>query len=367
MKELQQILNKIDSLSDGEDAVLATVVDVKGSSYRLPGAKMLILADGEAVGTVSGGCLEADVMRRAENVLQSTDPEIFTYDTTVNDDSVFGFNMGCRGVIRILLEPVINNPHIAFLRRCFREERGVSATLIKPSNGGKIAGRLFVDKNGASRNGLADKSVERQARDVMGTGVSCLRQYSFGEVFFEFIEPPVRILIFGAGADAVPLSEIAKEIGWHVTIVDHREALANNQRFRNADQIIISRPEDIGDKVQSETGTAAVIMTHNYEHDKIILENLFERDLRYIGMLGPKSRTDGILGALNESGCRVSERDKRRLHGPVGLDIGAQLPETIAVSIIAEIQSVLAGRYGGYLRKRKGSIYRRNENAMSRP
>ncbi len=355
MKEIQEILKRIDSLSPKENAVLATVIDVKGSSYRLPGAKMLILQNGESFGTVSGGCLEADVMQRAETVMKTGETQIFTYDTTTNEDSVFGFNMGCRGVIRILLEPIRDNPYVDFLRDCFHGNPGVSATLLTQE---KLGQRFFLSESRTLE--AKNEAIDATAKEVLARSVSQINEFDFGEVFFEYLSPPVKIKIFGAGADAVPLAEIAKDIGWHVTVVDHRQSLANETRFKNPDSIIISRPEDISKNLSLDHDSVAVVMTHNYDHDKIILEALFKSNLKYIGLLGPKIRTGNILRELREKGVEMSAKNLNALHAPVGLDTGAQMPETIALAILAEIQASLSHRKGGFLKDRKESIYGRD-------
>lgn len=359
MKEIQEILKRIDKLAPAENAVLATVVDVKGSSYRLPGAKMLILENGESFGTVSGGCLEADVLERAKKVIESGEPQIYTYDTTNNEDSVFSFNMGCRGVIRILLEPIRDNPFIEFLRVCFEKGRGAAATSIGSRDDGIIGDRVFFVGDGIDQNEFIDKQICDHAIEVLESGISRIEEYEFGEVFFEYITPPVNIKIFGAGADAVPLAKLSKELGWHTTVIDHRTALANNERFEEPDEIVISPPENISDEVSFTNDSVAVIMTHNYEHDKIILESLFKSDLKYIGLLGPKVRTENILRELREKGAQIADKNLEILHAPVGLDTGAHLPETIALSILAEIQTVLTGRKGSFLKNREESIYGR--------
>lgn len=165
------------------------------------------------------------------------------------------------------------------------------------------------------------------------------------------------MLIFGAGADAIPLAEFAKNLGWYVSVVDHRPAFATKERFPLVDEIKISRPENL--KLPCEDNLVAVMMTHNYEHDKQILRLLLKSDAHYVGVLGPKKRTENILLEIRQTGEAFSEKDWQKLYAPVGLDIGADTPETIALSIIAEIQSVLARRGGGFLRNRQGSIYNR--------
>ncbi len=297
MKEITEILRVVSKFADGELAILATVLDVRGSGYRLPGARMLMLADGRTVGTVSGGCLEADVQERAKKVLASGEAEIFTYDTTGNEDSVFSLNMGCRGVIEIKLEPVGKDSPLIVEMRAAYEHR------VRSDN----------------------------------------------------VEVPVAVLLFGAGADAVPFARIAAELGWQVTVHDHRPAYLTAERFPDAHDLI---PQVVDETpiLDSDDRTAAVIMTHNYTRDSLVLPALLTSDVFYIGALGPKRRTEQLL---EEIGGSFTPEQLARLYAPAGLDIGADTPEGIALSIIGEIQSVLSNRNGGSLRNRQGSIYDR--------
>lgn len=347
MKEIKEILKKISQLGANEKAILATVVDVKGSSYRLPGAKMLIMENGDTFGTVSGGCLEADVMEQAKTVLETGNPQIFVYDTTDDLDSVFSLNMGCRGIIRILLEPVLENEYLHFFNKCYEKNlHGRAATLI---SGDEIGKRFFYFEG--------EQEQEQIFKDFGKNDKSYIKNYDFGDVFFENIVSPLELNIFGAGADAVPLAEIAKSLGWRVLVIDHRAAFANRLRFLNADKIIISRPENIAENLKISENSVAVIMTHNYEHDKVLLQFLLGSDAKYVGALGPKRRAENMLLEI-----KFSDIELEKLYAPVGLDIGADTPEAIALSIIAEINAVLSGRGGGFLRDRKGSIYERNGN-----
>ena len=297
MKEIIEILSSVSSFADGEKGILATVINVNGSGYRLPGARMLMLADGQTVGTVSGGCLEADVLERAKKVRESGNPEVFTYDTTGNEDSVFSLNMGCRGVIDILLEPVDkDSPLISEMRAAY-------------------------ERREASEN----------------------------------VEVPVAVMLYGAGADAVPFVRIASELGWQVTVHDHRPAFLTGSRFPNA-FALVSQIIDQPPVISSDDRTAGVIMTHNYTRDRIVLPALLKSNVFYVGALGPKRRTEQILDELADD---LTPEQLARLYAPVGLDIGADTPESIALSIIGEIQSVLKTRNGGHLRDRQGSIYDR--------
>ena len=300
-KEIQQILSTIDELSPETRAILATVIDVQGSGYRLPGARMLMLADGQTHGTVSGGCLEADVLERARKVLANNESEVFTYDTTGDENSVFSMNMGCRGVIQILLEPVDkDSPVIAKMRAAYED---------------------------------------REASDDF--------------------ETPVAVLLFGAGADAVPFVRIASELGWQVTVHDHRPGFLTEERFPSAQKLVLQIVDEPPGDIVADDRTAAVIMTHNYARDRFILPAVLNSDAFYIGALGPKTRTNQLLNEVAVNGEIFSDEQLSRLFAPVGLDIGADTPESIALSIIGEIQSVLKTRVGGHLRDRKGSIYDR--------
>jgi xanthine/CO dehydrogenase XdhC/CoxF family maturation factor len=365
MKELQDILARIETLAQNEKAILATVVDVQGSSYRLPGAKMLIVENGETFGTVSGGCLEADVLERAAQVLRTGAAQILTYDTTANDDSVFSLNMGCRGIVRILLEPVQNNQYFDFVKNCFETRQiGVAATLIRTSveTNLKAGARLFINETAIWGNDFEAELSEQlaaAAHEALQNERSFCETYRTNNVtaefFVEIIKPPTNLTVFGAGADAVPLVEAAKNLGWRVSLVDHRPAFATTERFPTADRILISRY----DNLEIEANAVGIIMTHNYEHDRRILKTLLKSETRYVGILGPKRRTENLLQELADAGEVFSENDLNKLYAPVGLDIGADTPESIAVSIVAEIQAALSNRAGGFLKNRQGSIYNR--------
>ena len=358
-----------------EEAILATVVDVQGSGYRLAGARMLIGRDGSSVGTVSGGCLEADVVERAKKVLEGAEPAIISYDTTKEDNSVFGLGMGCRGVVRILLEPAKRNASLDFVRGCVAQRStGMIATLISKTN--EIAlpigfrlfalgGQRFEDSFSDPREWLHDlvPHISDDAEAVIESNRSFSKIYGTTEgeleFFLEAINPPTSILIFGAGHDAPPLANIAKQLGWRVIVIDHRPVFATAERFPEADEVIVSRIEDLADEVFSDPELVAVVMSHNYESDRMALHRLLTSSCRYIGALGPKMRTENLLDELRAGGITFDEARLEVVHSPVGLDIGATTPESIALSIVAEIQTALSGRTGGFLRDRKGAIYDR--------
>ena len=374
MKELREILRRAEQIDDGE-AVLATLVDVKGSGYRLPGARMLIDRDGNSLGTLSGGCLEADIVERVKHVLESGEPSLVTYDTTVNENSVFGLGMGCRGVSRVLLEPLRNNPALEFIAHCIdRRERGVMSTLIERQDGGELLhdARFFFTESGelpppksqtAAELNEFFENVSWDAKSAMREKRSYCKSYptTMGrlEFFHEVIDRRTALMIFGAGRDAVPLAELAAELGWHVSLIDHRPARASKDLFPTVDRFIVSRPEDLPTDGFAENGSAAVLMNHNLNMDREILSRLIRSNARYIAVLGPKDRAEKMLAEISEAGPEVTEDQLEKIYAPAGLDIGAPTPSTIALSIVAEIQAVFAGREGGFLRNRQGSIYDR--------
>lgn len=371
MKEVSEILRVVSGFREGERAILATVIDVRGSGYRLPGARMLMLADGETFGTVSGGCLEADVLTRAKKVLETGRSEVFTYDTTADENSVFSLNMGCRGVMRILIEPVGKNAGIiAKISEVYKNLHTlVAAVVVNAEATNLVVGdRIYYNEaNGASFDDphLLLNTVP-QLRDDLFTfnGSSAVFEtieYEVsGEIVefaFETLRPPVQLLILGAGADAVPLAAIAHDIGWQVRVFDHRPAFLTNERFPAAELVMLER--DAAAVLIADSLTAIVAMNHNYDRDKDLIAAAMRTDAFYLGALGPKKRTAQILDELKERGEHFGASQMEKLRSPAGLDIGGDSPETIAVSIIAEIQSVLKHRGGGPLRSREAPIYDR--------
>lgn len=369
MKELQEILKRISQFTKDEKAILATVVDVVGSGYRRAGARMLIDRNGYSIGTVSGGCLEADVLERTRRVLRTGEPTVLTYDTTLDENSLFGLGMGCRGIVRVLLEAVTKESDIfkSFARAVENRQREVIATLISAKTNQIVGGRVFYNRaDQFSFANLADsfetsEPLKNDCRKVFaGKEKSIIQFYetdtSAAEFFIERIEPPLNLLLFGAGFDALPVVRFAKDLGWRVSVVDHRPAFANRERMPEADEIFLARAEELNGESFKDANSAAVVMTHNYERDREILYRLLNSECRYIGALGPKKRTENLIRELRDAGRNFNEAKLKQLHAPVGLDIGAETPEEIALAVVAEIKSALANRSGGFLRERKGSI-----------
>ena len=372
MKELQDLVAAFETVkSSGLPAALATLVKVKGSTYRRSGARMLMTSDGRMVGSLSGGCLEGDVFEQAQPVMSSGQSILVSYDTTSDEDIVWGLGLGCKGIVHVLIERLATDSELspmAFLSECLhRRQMGVLATVfrIEGQVRAKVGEHLMLHSDGRVTSDLTDSELiavllsDAQAAQRLGKPRQMAYPRPAGEVeaFIEVIEPPRPLIIFGAGHDAVPVVGFAKELGWHVTVVDSRPAYATKERFPRADAVILSPFEKVGEQVRLDERTAAVVMTHNYLHDFELLKRLLPSPVPYLGVLGPKRRTEQLLGELLEQGMQMNEAQLSRLYAPVGLDLGADSPEEIALAIVAEIQAVGARREGGLLRNRNGPIH----------
>ena len=336
MSELRQILDLWKRASAaGEEICLATIVGFEGSAYRRPGARMLLTSRGQRAGTVSGGCLEAEITKKAW-WLTEQGPSIQRYSSFFDDDGDMPYGLGCGGTVIVLLErgePAARN--LEALRRSV-EERTASVIL---TNTGKAAPgtTLILNATGEILYGRnIDSDCSSLARQALRTGGS----RPMGEFFVEMIAPPPALTLFGAGDDVQPLAEFAAAMGWHVRVADDRSNLAQAGRFPSA--------AHVGDLESSlarmEPGEAAVIMTHSYEQDRKIVRALLARDLKYLGVLGPRVRTERLVGEIAPELRLTPVECMTRLHAPVGLDLGGHSPTSIALAIAAELQAVFAGR-----------------------
>jgi xanthine/CO dehydrogenase XdhC/CoxF family maturation factor len=284
-----------DAAERGEPALLATVVNVDGSTYRGTGARMVVRADGSTVGAVSGGCLEADIVARAAELFTTHTPELAHYDTRGSDDEVLGLGLGCRGVLDVQLEP------------------------------------------------LAGDALQRAITDL-----AALRERT-----------AVRLLVCGGGTDAIPVARIAAAVGWLVTVVDHRPTFATAARFPDAERVLqldaVREPASLASALALDRFAAAVSMAHAASHDRAYLHALLGvPSLRYLGVLGPRRRT---LELLDGTPHLAAGALPPHLYAPIGLDLGAETPDEIALAIVSEIAAVLAGRPAVSLRERGGPIH----------
>jgi len=372
VKDLQDILKAYEAVKQSESkARLATLVKVKGSAFRRPGARMLIRDDGTSVGTLSSGCLEADVIERAKMTMESQDAITVTYDTNLPESDVWGLNLGCNGIIQILLESLplsVRSPHLKFLSDCISTSKsGIIASVFRVDGEVKatVGSHLFLAQDGRIeedvRNPALCAALTEDCVEALRSRSSCNKEYRFTEgvveALIEFIRPPLPLFIFGAGAEAIPLASMAKDLGWAVTVIDHRPAFIGKERFTTADRCILARPEEVAQMLTIGSDAAAVILTHDFSHDLELLRTLLPSQASYIGLLGPSKRAEELLEKLRETGFIPTPQQLSRFHAPVGLNIGAESPEELALAILSEIQASVNGRTGGFLRDHLGAIH----------
>lgn len=376
MSELQRLLSAYDRQRNTQNpCALATVTEVEGSSYRRPGARMLVTDDGQLTGSISGGCLEGDALRRARRVMLTGKSEIIVYDSMdIEEDLQHGAQLGCEGTIHILLEPVYysdqNNP-VELLRKTSRQDYPVVlATILSAKNSiGNLSGRRVLISNTDLReitltgNPSADQSILNDALAALSSGQSSTQNYQIGEesvrLFLEVIQPSPQLTIYGAGNDAQPLVRLAAGLGWRVHIMDGRSPQANIQRFAEAETVQVVKINDL-EKQKFYPGYA-VLMSHNYPYDLAVLQQLvFFSPVNYIGVLGPRKKTNRLLDDLAKANVVLNEAEEERIFGPVGLNIGAETAEEIAVAVMAELLAVKHKCKAGFLRELDGSIHNRN-------
>ena len=369
MSEITDVLEAIESLSaKGQRMALATIVAVRGSTYRRPGARLLVPEDGAPIGNISGGCLEGDVADMARVVMEEGRARLAGWDLTADDDAVWGLGLGCNGAIEVFIEPAHEAAQVAgALRTALEEERPICVvTILEPGSSGVQPGaRLVVGSDGVGESSLGaadlDALATASAHEQLAAERSEVRELSAGvRAFVEVLEPPLRLLVCGAGHDVIPLVRVGAGLGWRVTVADDRPGFLTRERFPEAAGFVpLDRPEEVASAASVDARTHAVVMTHNFLRDKDYVRALLGSSARYIGMLGPAARTERLLMELDDDGIEITENDRRRIHGPAGLDLGAEGPEEIAHSVVAEIVAARHGRGGGFLRERPGPIHDR--------
>lgn len=380
MGELTDVLQAIESLSArGRKLALATIVAVRGSTYRRPGARLLVPEEGELVGNISGGCLENDVADVARIVMREGTARIVSFDLTADDEAVWGWGLGCNGAFELFVEPADKAAEVAgALRMALDEERPISMVTILHSTveGVDQGDRILVRPGGATERSFGDAALDAAARDAaleqLASERSDIRTLagSTGEarVFVEVLEPPLRIVICGAGHDVAPLVRQAAGLGWSPVVVDDRPEFLTRERFPEAAGLmLVERPDKVAEVAPVDERTFAVVMTHNFLRDKDYVRSLLTSPARFIAMLGPAVRSERLLTELGAEGVEIGGSDRARIHGPAGLDLGAEGPEEIAAAICAEIVAVKRGRSAGFLRERPGPIHERHAPARPAP
>lgn len=337
MSEIDAILEAAATIhASGERAALATVVSVRGSSYRRPGARLLVPEHGAPVGLISGGCLEEEAARLAREAIRLNAPVLVTVDHSAEGDELWGLGLGCRGVIELLAEPPDLAAETLTALRAAREGR---ATYVLTTLDGER--RVLTEQE-------ADALGERAAMAVAHG-----RPTVIGEAVLDPILPPLHLVVCGAGPDAGPLVAAGVRLGWRVSVVDARRSFLRADRFPGA-VLHDVEPARAADAVGAGEWTAVVLMSHDYLRDAAFLGGFIGRGVRYLGVLGPRDRTDRLLAELDAS---PTAADLAALHAPAGLDLGADGAEEVATAIVAEILATLRGRTGVPLRDRPGPIH----------
>lgn len=335
-----------------EPLVLASVYETEGSTYSKAGARMLITGDGRFQGMLSGGCLEGDLASRAEHVLESGEPQSVTYDLGMNDEELWGLGVGCDGLMRIFLQPLLKDrgyqPFAAMAGVLSGDRGDAAATVLTSQHPALLPGATQVGQGGDSETfGIPEQCRDlfsQVARTVLDEKRSFTRTLDIDshsvQVLFARLPPPPRILVLGAGLDAEPVVRFAAELGWRVTVQDHRPAYIQNGRFSAAERILCEPADTVADRVDLNRYDGVIVMSHHLDTDRKYLAQLAASDIPYIGLLGPRNRRMRLLVELGSKALDL----ERRLHGPAGFDIGARGPAPIALSIVAEMLAEMKGR-----------------------
>ena len=373
-KEISDILIALKKAQQqGVQTALATVVHVNGSSYRRPGARMLITESGQITGSISGGCLEGDALRKALLVIHAAKTMLVTYDTSDEDDAKFGMGLGCNGIIQVLIEPLQGEKGLCIIEllqktNISRKKAALITLFSLKDKKGIQPGSCFLLTEDGEISGeiplLDNTEVIDEANRVINKQQSSFKQYTVANeeliVFTEIILPPVSLVVIGGGNDVIPLVKIADIAGWQTTVVDGRPMYANKERFQTPScQVLLSKAEDVLKHIAIDNRTAFVLMTHNYNYDLAMLRSLLRFPVVYIGVLGPKKKMAMMIDELKEEGTELTAQQRNAVHGPVGLNIGAETAEEIAVSIVAEIKSVFSTNKPVLLRDKEDTIHSR--------
>jgi len=426
MHDLKRLVQQIESST--QPMVMATVVRVEGSAYRSAGARMLVLppqlgSESEpfrTCGTISGGCLEQDIVLQAAQVFETGAPRLVSYDSrSEQEDMLWGMRLGCKGLSEVLLELVdFSLPHVRLMSRALHDRK--IGVLVTCTSKDELLGRRIVlqadDDNSLHlvandvSDGVDDEHDEVNFRAELTNTLTRCAQEQFNaynthndpqatdteaaerghlprsrfvrarsltvehagkpiRALVEVVMPPEQLVIFGAGFDAQPLAAIASMLGWHVTVVDYRAEYVTAERFPTADKLVFEPTGAFFEDFSLPTGTLVLVMTHNYERDREIVRHIlrqivgqivpqtqhtpsFAPQVAYLGLLGSQERSQRLLQELALDGVHVPPEQAHCVFAPTGLDIGSETAEEIAVAVMAEMQAVLNGRTGGFLRER---------------
>ncbi|MCP9750508.1 XdhC family protein [Ferruginibacter sp. HRS2-29] len=379
MKEINDIIRAYKTAQQqGLQTALATVVHVEGSSYRRPGARMLIEENGRLTGAISGGCLEGDALRKALLVMHQRRAMLVTYDTMDEDDAKFGVGLGCNGIIQVLIEPILSEEELHPVRmlQLLAADRVpailVTVFSIADKKNPQPGTFLLQKKEGVliekKQPHLLKDYLQDDIRIAFETRSSSFKTYVSPDfnltAFIEFVPPPVSLIIAGAGNDVVPLVNMAHILGWQTTVIDGRPAYAKAERFTSACNVMVLNAAEILQNIPVDEQTVFLLMTHNYNYDLELLTSLLSQNISYIGILGPKKKWERIVQELKEKGIVLSVDDLEAIHSPAGLDIGAETPEEIALSILPEIKAALSKRTVVQLKDRPLPIHVQEDTSI---
>ncbi len=376
MKEAKSIIEAYRKVNfSTQKAALATVMRVHGSSYRRPGARMLMTDDGRWTGAISGGCLEGDALRKARQAILNNRPSLVTYDT-MDDNSAtsLGVGLGCNGIIDVLIEPInehdefnsvrllekfVNNGELAVMATVFD-----SSVPDNPYQGQRFLLNGIGEKYSTIVHQGLESLIAADATKAFVANRPAICQYTIEEtmveVLVETLHPGIQVVIFGGGFDAAPVTSMAKNLGWSVTVTDDCIAHLGAKRFPDAENVTLCQRDHVSTDISFKRFSAALLMSHNYKYDYAVLKELIKNPPAYLGVMGPKKRFDKMVDQLKEEGIYPGDEWANGVHSPVGLDLGAETPDEIALSVIAEIQAFFNGSQGGYLKHLNGPIHDRS-------
>lgn len=329
---------------------LAVVISTAGSTYRKPGALMLIAHDGRFAGLLSGGCLETDLLEHARAVIETGEPHTVRYEMGGPDDALWGLGVGCEGAMRIFLLQVgpANDwqPLDHFIRGWTAHARTSAAIVIESSETDAPAGSVWIHNLPRARSSRYDAQIDDLLNRANLTGDAGWFDSDALPPFRAFalsLALPPRVLLLGGGPDALPVVDLGTRLGWKVTVYDHRPAYAQRAHFPAAERVVLARADEARLAIDLSSYDAAVVMSHHLTSDLQYLQALTDSTVRYVGLLGPPIRREKLLSDLGADRAKLAQR----LHAPVGLALGGRSPESIALSIVSEIHAVLHGEEGG--------------------
>lgn len=369
MKEIEKIISSYEQVDwTKEKIALGTVVKVEESAYRRIGARMLVSSNGNWIGGISGGCLEGDALKRAQIAINKNQSSIVIYDTMDDDSHQIGVGLGCNGRIEVMFTPIDNedshNP-IEYLKTISKtRETQVLLQILNNSNKEEKDLRSFYPLKNIQtlikHTGISESELNNHIQQTIAKKKSKVYQYenkegdSF-EVLVELIRPKIKLICIGDNYDVNAFVSIVHELGWEVHVAGKIHKL-NKEIYELSETV---RTYQEAPQIPIDGHTAVVLMSHDYKTDLTLLRHYIKTDVKYIGLLGPKKRMLKMQSELDDEGLEINLEQTPKLFAPVGLDIGAESPEEIALSITSEILTTLRERDGGKLRKRIGPIHER--------